>query len=831
MEYDIISMIAETMLPLAITKILIVTNLVIWLTWLVMVVGKYLKPEFRKMISKWQRGSKFSKIAILLFVFSLIAYGSIKPGAGPNNAPSSPMFNPGMSFGSMITMSFLHPIATIPDWAVEYDRWNIRGGYEDGFAACFTNTFSYVWGTNNLSQVVAFANGKIADSFKCELFELHATTNVISAIPGISSFWHGYDEDSGRYIFRWNQFGLDRSTNELVDAQIELYNPWRCATTFGNEEHLYVYGQLVDGVPECQTPEYAEWVDDQIGSGETNGLYKLSISISPFGWQDALLEIGTNKVLSTGGETYSFVLEKGVEYELRSYPFVNGWSECIAVDDVPDVPTGGMLLASAGFGGNQWTVDGGLKIDLPTVDSFGRCIWMPTFSGAPNVGHFDVHDNPIEFYTMLSDYAHEGNVEFCWETSDDNLHFATPNSPRSILVCDSLPTWREVELSVKATIGTNILCSTLEHFSYGIYEMPQGTNGIEKLSIKAEDGSPITWDDVLLDGEGLKLEVELGIACDSIDDFVATYSEDISLDASYYSCTSKVTLASAHVPLSSDSVVKVDKYHYIISVGAQWLQNENLVCKGEDGYNELTTIDMSSSSFGLSQRTDSDIINGILQRELRGMVRGAGDANAIPPEGTFNLRSLQAAGFVLLEASSGGVKSPFVRAQQQSDLVYYSGHGMHNTGKLMNNCGVEEIVNHWDDIDVFVIAGCSVLDVGNYRLKSTGFLNWVKHRSQFGHFPGEAWENSGPAYLLGYAWKAPRDDDGGNAIAHNFKENLNAGQDYITAWKNANDCDKGRNACAIDCSQTPHRFWYWDETTNIPVWTMKTKGESVWPNE
>ena len=107
----------------------------------------------------------------------------------------------------------------------------------------------------------------------------------------------------------------------------------------------------------------------------------------------------------------------------------------------------------------------------------------------------------------------------------------------------------------------------------------------------------------------------------------------------------------------------------------------------------------------------------------------------------------------------------------------------------------------------------------------------MKHRNWFGAMPGENWESSGPKYLLGYALKAPLDNDGGDIISRSFIANVRAGQDIVTAWKNANDTDKGRNACAIDCSTSFHKFWFWDESSGTHVWTCKTKGVNSWPSE
>lgn len=83
-------------------------------------------------------------------------------------------------------------------------------------------------------------------------------------------------------------------------------------------------------------------------------------------------------------------------------------------------------------------------------------------------------------------------------------------------------------------------------------------------------------------------------------------------------------------------------------------------------------------------------------------------------------------------------------------------------------------------------------------------------------------------YLLGYALKAPLDNDGGCSIAMAFVAGIQAGKGAISAWRDANDTAKGRNACVIDCSKTPHQFWYWDESAGSPVWTRKEKGNESW---
>ena len=103
-----------------------------------------------------------------------------------------------------------------------------------------------------------------------------------------------------------------------------------------------------------------------------------------------------------------------------------------------------------------------------------------------------------------------------------------------------------------------------------------------------------------------------------------------------------------------------------------------------------------------------------------------------------------------------------------------------------------------------------------------------KRKSNCEGSPGVLWENTGPKYLLGYCWTAPLDSQGANTIAATFVAGIQDGASPIVAWRDANNGPISRNACAIDCSTTPHIFWYWDETSGTPVWTNIVKGAQSW---
>ena len=67
---------------------------------------------------------------------------------------------------------------------------------------------------------------------------------------------------------------------------------------------------------------YAAWVDAQVGEGLTNGLYKLTIGVCDDPPETFNLVVGNLSVAVTNAGEYVFLLEKGVEYEYGTIPFL-----------------------------------------------------------------------------------------------------------------------------------------------------------------------------------------------------------------------------------------------------------------------------------------------------------------------------------------------------------------------------------------------------------------------------------------------------------------------------------------------------------------------------
>ena len=152
-----------------------------------------------------------------------------------------------------------------------------------------------------------------------------------------------------------------------------------------------------------------------------------------------------------------------------------------------------------------------------------------------------------------------------------------------------------------------------------------------------------------------------------------------------------------------------------------------------------------------------------------------------------------------------------------ADVFYYTGHGLSASGKLAidtgtspascptsgpfaNWLGPTDLTSVWRspmDLDVLVLAGCSVLKIDFSTSPPTG--------------PGLAWAallrgKGGPLEaLLGYRGAAPCDTPNGNRIAKAMGARMAAGSsNFAHDWLTVNHDEHATNAAAID----DQGFWY-----------------------
>ena len=332
---------------------------------------------------------------------------------------------------------------------------------------------------------------------------------------------------------------------------------------------------------------------------------------------------------------------------------------------------------------------------------------------------------------------------------------------------------------------------------------------------------------VLLDDEDLRIRIRIAPAIATLDLCRLAMGSNICVKT-FGTCPMGVDIpieAADFSVYSDHSEIRVTKTRQqLVSLGL-------LPQNDDDGVDEMAWLDMANLSESSGQNLSDSLAFATLGYVDRGQASNdstqtleSNPQNSIPSESYF-----KAAGREVISVSYDCHDSSKRQIMNQSDWFYFSGHGSHATGTIQGGFTPSMATQYWNrDLDCAIIAGCAVLDVRNYRFNSLGLLYRWKHWDWKGAYPGEIWEGIGVKYLLGYALRAPLDTDGGSSIAAEFVANIRSGKDVITAWRNANDTAKGRNACVIDCSKTPHQFWFWDESSGSPVWTKKEKGTVSW---
>ena len=357
---------------------------------------------------------------------------------------------------------------TISDGAVVYERWSRRGAYDDHFRVNFTNDWVFPASrTNRWTGATIFADGRLRGRLWNAEGEIAMTTNVISAIPGTSTFYHEYTP-SNSYRFVWKNFGLNRRAERLVTGSVELFRNGDYAVEYEGEREYYPRANPWPELPVGQSAAEQAATVSAVGTNLENGLYYISANFASDPEEFVRLVCGTNSLVVTNAGEYVFLCEKGAEYEFWTEPFVTNvvWS---AFDDVAADGGSPALMSAAGWEyAGCWTTDGGWHwFNVPWMTALGYSLWMPTLRGSPDVAHLGESDFPMTFRAMLVDFCRTNDVSYLWQSSDPNVVIESPNSIETEVDIDALPDWAHFDMAVTAHIGEHELCSLIAEAGYG----------------------------------------------------------------------------------------------------------------------------------------------------------------------------------------------------------------------------------------------------------------------------------------------------------------------------------------------------------------------------
>ena len=369
-------------------------------------------------------------------------------------------------------------------------NWNVRGAWKDSFWLPFEDDWVFPHGTNHLSGVEVVSYGEVwATPFGDAVASLGVPVEIV---PGLSAF--GYEHTpSNSYRFVWADAAINRNTNTLVTASIELSRDGDVSvTTNGVVAHLprelpfphNGFGQDDEWVAanftnatEILAVGYPQWVDAQVGTGLTNGLYKLTVAVDCDPLETTQISVGELSIAVTNAGEYVFLLEKGPDYDFAVFPPSSNVT-ISAVDDIAATRgaalRGGFVetaLPARAGGDGTWMPDGGeFRTDYVVGMGYARFWWLPWLCGSPDVTHIGPNDE-VTFSAVMGDYCRADDVSFRW-TASDGLSLSTPNAQSTAVAVDSMPSWASAYASVTATFGDRSLTSYLD-LSYGTNSIPQ----------------------------------------------------------------------------------------------------------------------------------------------------------------------------------------------------------------------------------------------------------------------------------------------------------------------------------------------------------------------
>ena len=450
---------------------------------------------FARLLSIWRSLTAFGRVAVCSFLLIGVLVGGDKTN-GVNNLPPqmmSPMAQQGHGFlltGLLVNgnlanvMNLVQPQTTFAERKTA--NWNIRGAWQDSLWLDFEDGWVFPWGTNHLSGVEVVSYGQVWAT----PFDTNAIASAgapFEIVPGLTAFTYEFTP-SNSYRFAWTDAAINRDTNILVSAALELFRNGDIAITtngiaallprtfpfphsgFGQDDE-WVTANFTKAT-EILTVGYPQWVNDQVGEGLTNGLYKLSVTVADDPPETTFLSVGDLSVAVTNAGEYVFLLEKGPAYGLTVFPPSSNVT-ISAVDDVPTMRGTPMMRSAWSWGDGTWSVDmGEFVCDYYPGMPSAVCWWLPWLCGSPDVVHIGPSDPQMEFVAQVFDCVHPENATFEWEVSE-GLVASTPYAQSTLVTAVDIPSWSSVSMSVTAFFSSIGNLTSSLGFTVGTNATPQ----------------------------------------------------------------------------------------------------------------------------------------------------------------------------------------------------------------------------------------------------------------------------------------------------------------------------------------------------------------------
>ena len=448
--------------------------------------GVWLFRQARRLHASCQGQPVLRRLALMALLVLAFTVGGTKTN-GVNNLPPQQMALPQLQpialpqpaaprLQGSLPVTNLAPIAT----------WSRTGAYSNEYVIEFPENWCFPHGTNHLASVALVARGEVFPSEQAE-DPLVALATPLSVKPGDSEVVHGPTTNNS-YRIEWHACSRSRTVFDPIDAAIELCRNGDVEVTengvttrtpralpFAHDG----YGQDAEWVAanftnaaEILAVSYPQWVDAQVGTDLTNGLYKLTVTVSEDPPETTQISVGDLSVAVTNAGAYVFLLEKGPAYALHFFPASTNIAVS-AVDDIPALRSPPRLRSEMVWGDGIWTVQAGdFECGYLPGSAHAECWWLPMLVGTPDIAHIAPDSPETTFTAVVLDCAHPEDATFEWKVCE-GLVAATPYAQSTVVTAGEFPSWRRVWMAVEARFGPfDWLTSSLD-FTVGTNAVPQ----------------------------------------------------------------------------------------------------------------------------------------------------------------------------------------------------------------------------------------------------------------------------------------------------------------------------------------------------------------------
>ena len=273
------------------------------------------------------------------------------PGAGGVASVTSSDAARGFLLESVLTNDS-HSYA-MPTNATRYEKWWRRGAYEDVFRLDLGG-MPFPLGRERLSSLWVYTWGMAGAHLGNASNRLVATGVPMSAVPGLSQFWSAASDESR--ILTWQDFALNRDTNTLVSAQLELYPDGGFIARSNDVERVYRRVNPDDwdddGIPNAEDDEPLVASEPAFGphqelppGANSNAYYWVDVVVSNASSLVTFIGDGTSALpdpsfIAQPGETNRVTLLIGKTYHVTSrMPMTCVGKSNVEIETWQDSPT------------------------------------------------------------------------------------------------------------------------------------------------------------------------------------------------------------------------------------------------------------------------------------------------------------------------------------------------------------------------------------------------------------------------------------------------------------------------------------------------------------